>query len=335
MKFCTIIFRRFLLLLVCVVYTNHLKAQTNLTKTTPALSQELHYNHFLLGKSALTVDVHEDYSVLKDKLSRKYYVSNIFDIGESDNPFALPIEGRKNKNPKTQKKEIQQVFKDLFESNHQSTSKHPQWLIFWLLGLLSYMSILFSIFPKAIKLFFHAFMSNAAARNIQREYQSLFKIENLACYLLFVLSMAPFCFMLPQLFNDNYSNNSFGMLLLCVAGISIAYTLKHLQLHLIAFIFPFSQEVNFYNFAVANTNKVLAFLLPPILFILIYVPSPVQLTVLYAILSFLGIMYAYRSFSAIISAGTLIIFHKFHFIVYLCAVEIAPILISLKLLSIL
>jgi hypothetical protein len=204
-----------------------------------------------------------------------------------------------------------------------------------LLGLLSYMSILFSIFPKSIKLFFSAFLSNAASRNIQREYQSLLKIENLACYLLFVLSMGTFCFMLPQILLENYSNDSVGLLLLCILGVAIAYTLKHLQLKVIAFIFPFSQEVTFYNFVVANTNKILAFLLPPILFIIVYVPSTVQLTVLYAILSFLGIIYLYRSLSGIIFAGTLILFHKFHFIVYLCAVEIAPILISLKLLSIL
>lgn len=290
-----------------------------------------------IDKSALTAKEVSNYIVSNTKLSRKYYVSNIFDIEESDNPFALPIEGRKlkNQNRNNQKKGIQEVLNELFKNNTQSDSRYPQWLIFFLLAIFSYMSILLSIFPKSIKLFFHAFLSNAAARNIQREYQSLLKLENFACYLLFAAAMGAFCFMLPQALSEDSGFNSVGALLMSIAGIALVYFLKHMQLNLITFIFPFGQEVQFYNFAVANTNKVLAFLLPPILFILVYIPASIQLSSLYIILSFLGLIYLYRSISGIISAGSLILFYKFHFIVYLCAVEIAPILISLKLLSIL
>lgn len=335
MNFYSLTCWKYLLLLTILIRFTTLSAQVNPTKPSSIKTKETHSIFFQIEKSPLTLELNKPASPQKDTLLRKYYVSNIFDIAESDNPFALPIKGRKNKTKKTQKKGIKQLFSALFESNNQASSRHPQWLIFLLLGLLSCMSILISIFPKSIKLFFSAFLSNAASRNIQREYQSLFKIENLACYFLFVLSMGTFCFILPQILLDSYSNDSVGILLLCILGVAIAYTLKHLQLKFIAFIFPFSQEITFYNFALANTNKILAFLLPPILFIMVYAPSAVQQTVLYAILSFLGIIYLYRSLSGIIFAGTLILFHKFHFILYFCAVEIAPILISLKLLSIL
>ena len=149
------------------------------------------------------------------------------------------------------------------------------------------------------------------------------------------MNMGTFCFLIPQILTTETQFNTFTALLASIAGVSVVYTLKHIQLKVLALVLPIGQEINLYNFIISNTNKVLGYILTPILFLLLYVPSSAQETMLYFSFILLGIIYLYRSFSAIIIAGSIILFHKFHFIVYLCAIEIAPILISLKLLSIL
>jgi hypothetical protein len=277
------------------------------------------------------------YTVQKKKLTLKYYTNNIFDINETDNPFALPIAGRKLKIKSRDKSKLnfKEIFTELFEKGDDSSSKTPSWLIFALLGFLSYMSILIAIFPKEVKSFFHAFLSTSAARKLQREQAGILKIERFSSYILYVMNMGTFCFLIPQILTTETQFNTFAALLFAIGGVSVVYTLKHIQLKVIALILPIGQEINLYNFIISNTNKVLGYVLTPILFLLLYVPSSAQETVLYFSFILLGVIYLYRSFSGIIIAGSIILFHKFHFIVYLCAIEIAPILISLKLLSIL
>jgi len=275
------------------------------------------------------------FKVQESKLNRKYYNNNIFDIDESDNPFALPIKGRKAKIKAKEKQSSTELFSELFAMSDNSSQKTPQWLIFVLLGLLSFMSILVAIYRKTTGAAFHAFFNVGAARNLHRDQQSFLKIESFSSYILFVMCMGTFCFLIPQILLEDVQFNTIGALSLSIGGVAGLYILKHLQLKIIALVLPFPQEVDFYNFIISNTNKVLAYILIPVLFLLAYSPSTAQETVLYFSLGLLAIIYIYRSLIGLAIAGSIILFHKFHFFVYLCAVEIAPILVLLKVLSIL
>ncbi|MCH2021395.1 MAG: DUF4271 domain-containing protein [Saprospiraceae bacterium] len=278
----------------------------------------------------------KEFNLYQNKLSYKYYTNNIFDIGESDNPFALPNK-RNTKKVKPQKKNtksVNEVFKDLFTINDSSKSKTPQWLIFVLLGILSYMTILIAIYRKDIRSFFHAFLSTNAARILYRTQESYMKMESLASYILFNISMGTFCFLIPQIISSEVQFNTFGALLLSICAVSIVYIIKHLQLKFLAILLPYSQEINMYNFIISNTNRLLGFILVPILFLLVFTSISTQSTLLYVSFFLLITIYMYRSILGLFVAGNVILFHKFHFFIYLCAVEVAPILIILKLLSI-
>lgn len=275
--------------------------------------------------------------ILDDKIARKYYTDNIFDIGASDNPFALPTSVKKKNQTNTPKqKNERSVFSELFAVQKNATPQRiPQWLVFVLLGILSFMSILISIYNKEVLSSFQAFLSTTSARSAQREQAGIVKIDSFSSYVLFALSMGTYCFLIPQILLEESPFNSFGTLLLCILGIGTVYLLKHLQLKIASAILPYPLEIDFYNFTISNTNKVLGYLLLPILFLLAYTPLNTQTTVLYGSFILLGCVYFYRSMKGLAMAGNVILFHKFHFFVYLCAVEIAPLLILLKLLSIL
>ncbi|WP_264789085.1 DUF4271 domain-containing protein [Aureispira anguillae] len=279
----------------------------------------------------------KSFKVKESKLSRKYYNNNIFDIDESDNPFALPIGGDKTKRKiKTKNNQGRQfVFAELFMPNDATRSQTTQWLIFVLLGILSFMSILIAIYSRQVAIILKTFLSTSATPNGQREQGSFLKPENFSAYILFVLSMGTFCFLVAQVLSQEVQFNTFGTLLLSIGGIAGIYFLKHLQLKILSYVLPFPQEIEAYSFILSNTNKTLGFILVPLLFLLAHTPSSTQLFVLYFCFILLGLIYIYRTLKGLATAGSIILFHKFHFFVYLCAVEIAPILILLKLLSIL
>jgi hypothetical protein len=304
-------------------------------QTVNLCAQEEHSIKTDIAKGSPVSFYPKTFKVQQSKLNRKYYNNNIFDIEESDNPFALPIKGRKAKIKSKDKQSGTELLSELFAMSNDSTPKTPQWLIFVLLGLLSFMSILIAIYRKTTRAAFHAFFNLGAARNLHRDQQSFLKIESFSSYILFVMCMGTFCFMIPQVLLEGVPFNTAGALLLSIGGVAGIYILKHLQLKIIALILPFHQEINLYNFIISNTNKVLAYILIPILFLLAYTPGPAQETVLYFSLGLLAVIYIYQSLIGLAIAGSIILFHKFHFFVYLCAVEIAPILVLLKVLSIL
>lgn len=339
----------FSLIWISLCWTTPAQAQDSITKpaivtpkprpkSTPLLALNNTAQHnYDIAKTALLSNYPRSFKVQQKPLNRKYYNNNIFDIDESDNPFALPIKGRKSQRQRKRQESNEELisFSDLFESNNNTTGSIPQWLIFILLGILSFMTILLTVFPKTINTIFQGFLTPSAARNIQRDQGNLLRFESFSSYILFVVSMGTFCFLIPQIMIEEYDFNSFAFLALSVLGVIAVYSLKHLQLKILSFILPFPQEVDYYSFAVSNTNKVLGYFLVPILFLLAYVPENAQIIVLYASFVFLGLIYLYRSLKGLAVAGNIILFHKFHFFTYLCAVEIAPILILLKLLSIL
>ncbi|MBL4649817.1 MAG: DUF4271 domain-containing protein [Aureispira sp.] len=210
-----------------------------------------------------------------------------------------------------------------------------KWMIFVLLGLLSLMSIIVAIYRKEVVIIFQAFLSTSSSQNGQRDQGGVLTLERFSSYILFVLSMGTFCFLIPQILLKDFQFNTFGALCLFILGLGGVYFLKHIQLKILSFILPFRQEIEAYNFILANTNKALGFIIVPLLFLIAYTPSSGQTMTLYFSLILLSLIYIYRALKGLATAGSIMSFHKFHFFVYLCAVETAPIVILLKILSIL
>lgn len=289
-----------------------------------------------ISKSAFNSFLVRNSSVVKQPIDRKYFTQNIFDIGIYDNPFALREGNNKKRRAESTKNNTgKSVLKELFVlTDAQSNQKLPQWLIFVLLGILSFMTILLSLYRKTVTSIFQAFFSLAMASNLYREQRSFIKVESFSSYILFTMSMGTLCFLLPQYLADSSPFNTFGGLVVCVVGVGAIYFFRYLSLQLAATILPYPNEIGFYNFIISITNKVIGYLLIPALFLLAYLPTEAQDYWLYILLILLGIIYTYRNFRGLAIGGNTILFHKFHFFVYLCTIEIAPTIILLKMLSI-
>ena len=277
----------------------------------------------------------DNYSIQKGKIERKFYTDNIFDIDESDNPFALPL-GKKKKAKRTaqepQRQSSTEVLQRLFSSPDPSAESSGQWLIFILIGLLGFLAVQLAVYSKDIQATLQAFLSTNASKHVQREQAGFGRPEGWASYLLFGASMGTYIFLAGRILQPDLPFDSFSMLLLLMGGVLGIYLLKHLQLLLLSLILPCPDELQAYSFIISTTNKTLGIILLPLLFLIAYLPEGAQLTTLYASFIGLGLIYTFRTLKGLLAAAGLILFRKFHFFVYLCAVEIAPTLILLKLL---
>ena len=151
-------------------------------------------------------------------------------------------------------------------------------------------------------------------------------------YVNFLFNAGIFIFLLTRVFQRETFNN-FRFLLVCLIGAAIAFLSKHLFLFLIKALFPVGAEVRKYNFLIIIFNCVLGlFLVPFNMFIAFSAKEGSQQLLLVSwMLGLVAIFYAYRSLRASPIGAKFLTQSPFHFLLYLCTVEIAPVLLLVKL----
>ncbi|MCH2043760.1 MAG: DUF4271 domain-containing protein [Saprospiraceae bacterium] len=271
-------------------------------------------------------------------IDRKYYAENPFMIAASDNPFALKIEGLQRNTKQSNKRYsgLESSLDEIFYKDKNTKTKHqhlPSWLILVFLGLLALITVAISVYRHDLKKTFHAFVNTNSAGQLFREQKDFRHPITFVSLLIFSMVIGLFIFLLVGQLSGIRNFYSATNLLICIGGVVGLSTLKNLQLKILGNIFPFQQEVNLYSFILSNTNRIIGYTFLPLVFLIAYAPDSIQPFFLYLSFGILGLTYIYRGFRGLVLASDIILFHKFHFFLYLCTVELAPLLILLKVLS--
>jgi hypothetical protein len=290
-----------------------------------------------------------NYSFYEAKeIDRSYSINNPFDLEDLNNPFNLPRAGSniKRNTKKKSSEDLSVFFSSLFEYEQLSkktiTNKNPgivppYWLFFTLLGLLSLFAYQTVVFKNDNKKAIHAFLSNTAALQQHRDQKIILTPYQILSESLFILSAGHFVFIGTRFYLHNLGlEYSWGIsaLLFSLVGVAAFTQLKNLQFRLIGLIFPLNQQLAYYNFILSNSYKILALSTTPLLFLLTYSPETIKYFAFYAGILIFSASLVYSYFRMAIASSEIILENKFHFFIYLCAVELAPILILLKFLSV-
>lgn len=148
----------------------------------------------------------------------------------------------------------------------------------------------------------------------------------------FVASAAVFTALVVQRFG--YAGRlPFALLALyAAAGIGAVYGLKFLLLKFFGWVLQLTQATDAYLFVVFSTNKILGIFLLPFSVLLAFAGDDVGPVALSLSLIVVVAFFAYRYFLAFISINHLVRLNAFHFLLYLAAFEVLPLLLINKLL---
>jgi hypothetical protein len=203
-------------------------------------------------------------------------------------------------------------------------------LFFILLTVLAFLAFTVAINRNAALKAWKSFLTDNALVIAQRE--STGQAGNTPYYLLygnFLLNAGLFIYLIVQSQTDNRYNNT-GFLLLCIAVAIAIFLSKHLLLRLISWLLPVEQEMTRYNFLITVFNCVLGLFLLPFNFLISFLLEYKDFLVFWAI-GLAILFYGYRTLRAATLATKFLAGHQFHFLLYLCTVEIAPVVILIKL----
>lgn len=203
-------------------------------------------------------------------------------------------------------------------------------VIILLLGLLTY---IVSSFRNDVADVYRGFLNANLLSLLYRDKGTLLYLPYIAMYVLAACSFGTIIFLAINLLDGKIFESNFWSIVVCTTGVGFLFLLRHLSVTLLAAVFPFRKEIKLYGFSIAIFNFVMGIGLIPIITLIAFAPASSHEIILYATLILFVLIYAFRTIRAILIGNKYLINNKFHFFMYLCTVEMAPILILLKLIG--
>jgi hypothetical protein len=147
-------------------------------------------------------------------------------------------------------------------------------------------------------------------------------------YINFLINAGIFAFLIVQSLSNSAFNNAW-FLVLCIGLSIMVFLSKHILLFFVQLLFPVQKEVQRYNFLITVFNCVLGLFLVPFNFLIAFLLEYKDFLVFWAI-GLAIIFYGYRTLRAMIMGSKFLSGNQFHFLLYLCTVEIAPLMVFIK-----
>ncbi|HEY8780847.1 MAG TPA: DUF4271 domain-containing protein [Mucilaginibacter sp.] len=226
--------------------------------------------------------------------------------------------------------------KNILKSGQVRNSRDP-WVITVIIGLLIYTALLNLFLSQDIKNVVRSFYDKLAFSKVDREAGMVNTWAFVGLFVLFSLTAGIVLYQVMVYENVYYSISGFGgfqLFVMLSVGVSILFALKLIVLKFIGFVFGAGRLVSEYigilNLTYFNIAFVLLFV--ALCFSLLanrFIPSLLVFT-----LASIAIIFAWQYLRNSANVISNFRFHKFYLFIYLCALEICPVLILIKALNI-
>jgi hypothetical protein len=206
-------------------------------------------------------------------------------------------------------------------------------LLFYLLvGLMLVFAVLRQVFPKYFNDLFRVFFRTTLKQKQVREQLLQTPLPSLIMNGFFVVTSGLYISLLLGHYHHNPFENFWLLTFYTCLAIGIVYLVKFIGLRFSGWIFNISEATDSYTFIVFITNKMIGILLLPFIVLLAFSDGQIYSAALVLSWCIVGGLIFYRF---ILSYGIIrnqIKVNLFHFFLYLCAFEIAPLLLIYKVL---
>jgi hypothetical protein len=209
--------------------------------------------------------------------------------------------------------------------------EQKDYLFYALVGIVLLFAIIKQLFPKYFQSMF-SLMFQASFRQKQTREQMMQEIfPSLLMNILFVLVGGIFIALIAQIYH--WLNIPFWLLTLyCITLLSLIYIFKYLVIKFMGWVFNANEQASTYGFIVFLVNKVIALALLPLLLLLAFSNGSIQQVTLTVAACAVIFLLIFRYIVSLTIIRTTLSVHPLHFFIYLCAVELMPMLVLYKVL---
>lgn len=219
-------------------------------------------------------------------------------------------------------------------TNISISRKEPDRDLFFyvLLGLFFYFAIVKTLFRKYINNMVSIFLRITLRQQQLREQLLQTPFPSLMLNIFFLLTGGFYASLLLDYYNYQAYPNFWIQTLYCVGILALIYAGKFIILKFTGWVFNLSKATDTYIFIVFLVNKMLGILLLPFLVLIAFYTGQAQQVFVTLSLILIVVLFAYRFIFSFGPIRAEIKVNPFHFFLYLCAFEIAPLLLIYKVL---
>lgn len=219
-------------------------------------------------------------------------------------------------------------------SNGLLRKTRDPWVIVTIVCLLIYTALINVFFSVDVSSVIQSFYKKSMLAHLDKEGGLINLWAFIGLFLLFSLTSGFVLYQVTTYYNIYYSFSGFRLFVMLSATIGFLFLFKFIMLKFISFVFditrPVSQYITLLNLTYFNITFVL--LSVAICFCLLsgpYIPLLLMITII-----IVAIIFAWQFIRNSINIISNFQFHKFYLFIYLCALEICPVLILIKSLKI-
>ena len=210
---------------------------------------------------------------------------------------------------------------------------HGKELLFYVIVVLVIIFALLKLtFAKYFNDLFRVFFRNTLKQRQIKEQLMQTPLPSLVFNGFFVASTGLYVNFLLQYFNFTPIDNFWLLYLYCCIGLSVIYLVKFVGLIICGWLFNMRKAADSYIFIVFIINKVIGISLLRFLVLLSFTDGVMYSVALVLSWCCVGGLLLYRFILGFAAIRNEVRFNLFHFFLYLCAFEVAPLLLIYKLL---
>lgn len=205
-------------------------------------------------------------------------------------------------------------------------------LFYVLIALLLVFAFLRQAFAKYFSDLFRLFFRTTLKQRQIRDQLMQTPLPSLLLNGFFVISAGMYADFMLVHFKLIGQEEFWKYLFYCCAGLAAIYMVKFAGLKILGWIFNLRDAADSYIFVVFVINKVIGVFLLPFLVMIAFMSEPGYTVAVVCSWVGVGSLIAYRFILSYAALRNQVRFNPFHFFLYLCAFEIAPLLLIYKLL---
>ena len=246
-----------------------------------------------------------------------------------DNPFELNTQNYLPESSTSNSGESESPIIDSNAEVHQSNLGSEKFNIIVLvfsLVMLIIGTLAISLNKSRFSTMLKACINSNAIRSLEREPQTWMNGQSIILYAMFFLNAGFFIWLFLSKNESTVAPHLFWIVLAVIG----CYFIRHLILGLIGWVYPLGSSVGLHNFSISIHNQVLGIIIIPFILALEFIPwiSVGKIALICAFFAF--VIYGLRQLKGFFLCVGNRGFNPFYFFVYLCAIEIAPILVAYK-----
>jgi len=227
----------------------------------------------------------------------------------------------------------QQRQKSLLPRGRPRNVRDP-WIIVVLTGLLIFTGLLNVFFNRDIKIVFQSFYNKHALSQLDKEGGLINSWAFVGLFVLFSLTSGLVLYQLTIYYNYYQSLTGIRLFIAFSAAVSILFAIKFIVLKFIGFVFDIKRQVSEYITVLNLTYFNIAFVLLFVATCFSLLNSHLIPALLIFTLVSIAAIFAWQYLRKGVSIISDFRLHKFYLFIYLCALEICPVLILIKALNI-